>query len=83
MSLIGSFRIRVIYAPFDLEGLETNPDQGNFSFAGGTMVELWRNHNYVLAMSTHEGKAELEGWQEVNAIVGQNVQASPPRLCPQ
>ena len=60
--------------------------QGKFSctyFAGGTMVELWHNHNYVLAMSTHEGKAELEGWQEVNQIVSQNVQARPPRLYPQ
>jgi hypothetical protein len=60
--------------------------QGKFSctyFAGGTMVELWHNHNYVFAMSTHEGKAELEGWQEVNEIVTQNVQASPPHLYPQ
>ena len=60
--------------------------QGTFSctyFAGGTMVELWHNHNYVLAMSTHEGKAELEGWQEVNEIVSQNVQTSPPHVYPQ
>ncbi len=60
--------------------------QGKFCctyFAGGTMVELWHNDNYVFAMSTHEGKAELEGWQEVNQIVSQNVQASQPHLYPE
>lgn len=60
--------------------------QGKFSctyFAGGTMVELWHNHKYVFAMSTHEGKAELEGWQEVNQIVSRNVEANAPRLYPQ
>ncbi len=52
-------------------------------FAGGTMVEIGHNRNYVFAMSTHEGKAELEGWREVNQIVSQNVQANAPRLYPQ
>lgn len=52
-------------------------------YAGGTMVEMWHNRKYVFAMSTHEGKAELEGWQEVNNIVSQNVQANAPPLYPE
>jgi hypothetical protein len=49
-------------------------------YAGGTMLEMWHNHTYVFAMSTHDSKAELNGWREVNEIVSQNVRANAPRL---
>ncbi len=60
--------------------------QGKFSstyYAGGTMVEIWHSRKHVFAMSTHDSKAELNGWREVNEIVSQNVQANEPRLYPQ
>jgi len=59
---------------------------GKFSstfYAGGTMVEMWHNHKYVFAMSTHDGKAELIGWREVNEIVSQNVHANAQHLYPE
>jgi hypothetical protein len=60
--------------------------QGKFSstyYAGGTMVEMWHSPKYVFTMSTHDGKAELKSWREVNEIVSQNVQANGPPLYPQ
>ncbi len=60
--------------------------QGKFSctyYAGGTMVEIWHSPKYVFSMSTHDSKAELKGWREVNEIVSQNVQANAPPLYPQ
>jgi len=49
-------------------------------YAGGTMVEMWHNRKYVFAMSTHDSKAELNGWREVSKIVSQNLDANAPRL---
>ncbi len=60
--------------------------QGKFSstyYAGGTMVEMWHSRKYVFAVSTHDSKAELNGWREVSEVVSQNLQANPPHLYPE